>query len=56
MLNFHMGKMIASDRSRSQKARTYLKKAVEKPERINPKMAEDAIKLVESIDRGRTTR
>ncbi len=36
MLNFHMGKMIASDRSRSQKARTYLKKAVEKPERINP--------------------
>jgi len=56
MLNFHMGKMIASDRSRSQKARTYLKKAVEKPDRINPKMAEEAIKLVEAIDRGRINR
>ena len=33
MLNFHFGKMIASDRTRAQKARAALKKAVEKGER-----------------------
>jgi tetratricopeptide (TPR) repeat protein len=56
MLNFHFGKMIASDRSRAQKAKNHLKKAVEKPDRINPKMAREAIELVEAIDRGRSTR
>ena len=56
MLNFHFGKMIANDRSRAQKARNHLKKAVEKPDRINPKMAQEAIELVEAIDRGRSMR
>ena len=56
MLNFHFGKMIASDRSRAQKARAHLKKAVEKPDRINPQMAKEAIKLVEAIDGGARTR
>ena len=56
MLNFHFGKMIASDRSRAQKARTHLKKAVEKRDRINPKIAQEAIALVEAIDRNKSIR
>jgi cellulose synthase operon protein C len=55
-LNFHFGKMIASDRSRKQKARTHLQKVVEKADRINPKIAQEAIHLVEVIDRGVTIR
>jgi tetratricopeptide (TPR) repeat protein len=56
MLNFHFGRMIAADRSRAQKARGHLKKAVEKSDRINPQIAEEAIKLVEAIDQGKSTR
>jgi tetratricopeptide (TPR) repeat protein len=56
MLNFHFGRMIAADRGRAQKARTHLKKAVEKSDRMNPQIAQEAIKLVEAIDQGMRTR
>ena len=57
MLNFHFGKMMASDRTRAQKALPHLKKAVEKGERTNPQMAQEAIKLVQRLEsNGRTTR
>ncbi len=50
MLNFHFGKMMASDRTRAQKALPHLKKAVEKGERSNPQMAQEAIKLVQRLE------
>jgi cellulose synthase operon protein C len=56
MLNFHFGRMIAADRGRAQKARTHLQKAVEKSDRMNPQIAQEAIKLVEAIDQGVRTR
>ncbi len=50
MLNFHFGKMIASDRARARKAVPHLKKAAEKGEHTNPHMAQEAIKLVQMIE------
>ena len=49
VLNFHFGKMIASDRSRAVKARPYLKKALEG--NLSPPMNQEATRLVQLIDR-----
>jgi hypothetical protein len=51
MLNFHFGKMIASDQSRAGKARPYLKKALDAGDRLSPPMAQEATRLVQVIDR-----
>ncbi len=56
MLNFHFGKMIASDHTRAPKARTHLKKAIEKSDRMSPLIAEEAVKLVQTLDRNGTAR
>jgi cellulose synthase operon protein C len=56
MLNFHFGKMIASDHTRAHKALPHLKKAVEKGERTNPQMAQEAIKLVQRLEGDGRTR
>ncbi len=56
MLNFHFGKMIANDRTRAQKARPYLDKAVEKGKESNPQMAQEAIKLVQGLESSGRTR
>ncbi len=50
MLNFHYGKMIASDRRRSESARSYLKKAIASSDRINPEMAREAVKLLKVLE------
>ena len=49
VLNFHFGKMIASDRSRAVKARRYLMKALEG--HLSPPMTQEATRLVQLIDR-----
>ena len=49
MLNFHFGKMIASDRSRAIKALPYLKKAIEG--NLSPQMNQEATRVVQLIDR-----
>ncbi len=48
VLNFHFGKMIASDRSRAVKARPYLMKALEG--NLSPPMTQEATRLVQLID------
>jgi tetratricopeptide (TPR) repeat protein len=49
VLNFHFGKMIASDRSRAVNARRYLMKALEG--KLSPPMTQEATRLVQLIDR-----
>ena len=49
MLNFHFGKMIASDRSRAVKALPYLKKAIEG--NLSAPLNQEATRLVQLIDR-----
>jgi cellulose synthase operon protein C len=49
VLNYHFGKMIASDRSRAVKARPYLMKALEG--NLSPPMTQEATRLVQLIDR-----
>ena len=49
VLNFHFGKMIASDRSRALKARSLLKKAL--AGNLSPPMSQEATRLVQLIDR-----
>jgi len=53
VLNFHFGKMIASDRDRAAEARSRLKKAIDNG-RLSPPMAREAIRLVQLIDRKQT--
>jgi cellulose synthase operon protein C len=48
VLNFHFGKMIASDQSQRIKARSLLKKALEG--NLSPPMTQEAIRLVQLID------
>ena len=52
MLNFHFGKLIASDTSRADKgkARVYLKKALDFRDRLSPPMAQEAVRLVQLMD------
>jgi tetratricopeptide (TPR) repeat protein len=57
MLNFHFGKMIASDNSREGKAeaRLHLKKALDAGDRLSPPMAQEALRLVQLMDRKQST-
>jgi tetratricopeptide (TPR) repeat protein len=49
MLNFHYGKMIATDRSRKSSARSHLKKVIAASDRINPELAREAARLLQSL-------
>jgi len=42
VLNYHFGKLLASDRSRSGRARGYLVKALAGRDQLSPNMARDA--------------
>ena len=56
MLNFHFGKMIASDRSRAGKARSHLNKALAAGDRLSPPMTREAVRLVELLDQEKAVR
>ncbi|MGE3818274.1 MAG: tetratricopeptide repeat protein, partial [Isosphaeraceae bacterium] len=47
VLNFHMGKLIASDSQRLAQARDYLRKAFEGKDRLTPGMAEEVASLMD---------
>lgn len=49
VLHFHYGRLIASDRSRSNQARTHLTKALESRDRLNPTMTREAEDLLRNI-------
>jgi hypothetical protein len=51
MLNFHFGKMIAADNSQVARARLHLKKALDSRDRLSPPMAQEALRLVQLMDR-----
>jgi predicted Zn-dependent protease len=51
VLNYHFGKMIAADRSRAGTARSHLKRALAARERLSPSMTQDAIRLVQQLER-----
>jgi cellulose synthase operon protein C len=50
VLNFHFGRMIASDHARAVKARSHLLKALA-GDRLSPPMTKEATKLVQLIDK-----
>lgn len=49
VLNFHMGQLIASDRSRSSQANNYLKKALAGRSRLSQPMVADLLALVSKL-------
>jgi tetratricopeptide (TPR) repeat protein len=51
VLNYHMGKLLASDRSRSKKAAPYLEKAQEGKDRLSPAMRLDLNTLMQRVAR-----
>jgi tetratricopeptide (TPR) repeat protein len=51
VLNYHFGKMLAADRKRADRARTYLAKALAGRELLGPVMARDAEGLVKQLSR-----
>ncbi len=51
MLNYHIGKLLAVDHSRSVRARVYLAKALEGREQLTPAMVQDAETLVRQLGR-----
>jgi predicted Zn-dependent protease len=51
VLNYHFGKLLAADRKRTARARTYLAKALAGRERLSPVMAHDAEGLVKQLSR-----
>lgn len=50
-LNFHMGKLIAKDRSRASKASGYLEKARAGSRRLSPSMADEVAALIQKVSR-----
>jgi cellulose synthase operon protein C len=56
VLNYHLGKMIASDRSRAGTAKSHLKQALAAGDRLTPSMAQEAVRLVQQLDRQGVTR
>jgi tetratricopeptide (TPR) repeat protein len=52
MLNFHMGKLIATDSSRKLKAKNHLSKALASSDRLSAGAADEAKLLVQQLDRG----
>ena len=51
VLNFHLGKLIASDRGRADKARSHLNTALAAGDRLSPPMKGEAARLIERLDR-----
>jgi len=49
VLNYHMGKLMVADKTRSGKARPYLEKALAGRNRLNPTMAADVATLMERV-------
>jgi tetratricopeptide (TPR) repeat protein len=51
VLNFHYGRLLAADRNRATKARSYLNKALEARDRLNRPMAQEADQLIQEVSR-----
>jgi cellulose synthase operon protein C len=51
VLNYHFGRMIARDQTRRLKARALLTKAIESGNKLPAPMAQEAVKLVQAIDK-----
>ena len=51
VLNYHFGKLLAADRTRTARARVYLAKALEGRSQLSPAMAHDAETLVGQLGR-----
>jgi predicted Zn-dependent protease len=51
VLNYHFGKLLAADRTRTGRARGYLAKALEGRDQLSPAMAQDAEGLVRQLGR-----
>ncbi len=49
VLNYHMGKLIATDRSRARKASPYLEKARVGRNRLSPPMATDLASKMQNL-------
>jgi len=56
VLNFHLGKLIANDRSRAAKARSHLSTALAAGDRLSPPMTREAVQLVELLDHEKSSR
>jgi len=56
VLNFHFGKLIASDRSRAPEARSHLNTALAAGDRLSPPMAREAVRLVGLLDQEKGVR
>ncbi|WP_165072297.1 tetratricopeptide repeat protein [Paludisphaera rhizosphaerae] len=50
VLHYHLGKLIASDRTRGERAKDHLSKAVAAKEQLTPAMADEAVRLVKQIE------
>jgi len=51
VLNYHFGKLLAADRTRTARARGYLAKALEGRDQLSPAMVQDAEVLVRQLGR-----
>ncbi len=51
VLNYHFGKLLATDRTRTARARGYLVKALERRDQLSPATVQDAEVLVRQLDR-----
>ncbi len=51
VLNYHFGKLLSADRTRTARARGYLAKALEGRDQLSPAMAQDAEGLVRQLGR-----
>jgi cellulose synthase operon protein C len=51
VLNFHMGRLLAADRARANKAGDYLRKALDNKSKLSPNMAAEVATLVEKTRR-----
>jgi predicted Zn-dependent protease len=49
VLHYHYGKLIASDKARSDRAKDHLSRAIAGREQLSPVMADDAVRLVQQI-------
>ncbi len=52
VLNFHFGKLLAADLSRSHKAKLHLSKALAARDQLRPSMAKEADRLVQTLGGG----
>jgi tetratricopeptide (TPR) repeat protein len=56
VLNFHLGRLIASDRSRAGKARSHLSTALASGDRLSPAVTREAMQLVQLLDSEKASR